>query len=112
MSELGATMNLGSAAASPTETLWDLRSLLASAGVPTLQELSHEVQQNQDVDTAVMLTDRGLLLYTPVSGIEMVFPFTWQEFWVAITGLEREYIDRAERAGERNHPRGEDWQGS
>ena len=39
-------------------------------------------------------------------------PFTWQEFWSVITGLERDYINRAERAGERSDTRDEDWQGS
>ena len=82
----------------PTETLWDLGSMLASAGVATLGELNDQVRQNEDVDVEVMFTNRGVLLYTSVSGIELVFPFMWQDFWSAIDGLELKYVQDAHLA--------------
>ena len=81
-SNLGADagMSLRRTAASRTESLGNLEALPTSANVATIEELSDAVQQNEDVDTWVALTDRGVLICTPISGTELVFPFTWQEF--------------------------------
>ena len=76
----------------PTDTLWDLGSMLASAGVATLSELNDQVCQNEDVDVEVMFTNRGVLLFTSASGIELTFPFMWQDFWSAIDDLELRYV--------------------
>ena len=90
-------MKLRRISTGPTDTLWDLGSMLASVGVSTLSELNDEVRQNEDVDVEVMFTNRGLLLYTSVSGIELVFPFMWRDFWSAIDELELKY-------GQDRHP--------
>ena len=87
-------MNLRSGATGASDTLRDLGSLLASAGVPTVQELSEELRQNEDVDTQIIVTNHGILLYTSVRGIELTFPFTWHDFWAVVKELEEAYLGR------------------
>ena len=81
-------MNPRSVANGSAERFHSLSSLLSAAGVSTVEELGEELHQNEDVDTRLMLTDYGILLYTPASGTELVFPFTWEDFWFVLERLE------------------------
>jgi len=84
-------MNPPSRRAPRSGSLRDVDSLLAAAGAESVDELSEQVNQNEDVDMQVELTERGILIATPTRGTELRFPFTWQEFWSVIDDLEREF---------------------
>lgn len=71
--------------------LTDLESLLAVAGVDSVQQLSAQVHENEDVDMQVECIENGVLIATAHRGTELRFPFTWAEFWSVVSDLERDF---------------------